>query len=136
MKKFHNIYSAIVMNLGRDGASRAQMAARLKTSRQQLTGWARAHPKFAQALEKADDLSLCYWEQKAQDYLWQRPSIKRARTRRTRDRLALRYLKEGQMILSELVPRFPRDYGAKQGASVASVVATGAVSRVIMRAAD
>ena len=133
MRKFHNIYSAIVMNLGRDGASRAQMAARLKTSRQQLTGWARAHPKFAQALEKADDLSLSYWEQKAQDYLWQRPMTKRARTRRTRDRIKRQYHKEGVLILNELVRRFPKEYRTSKDAPTVAAVS---ISRLIVRAAD
>ncbi len=110
MRTYHHVYNAIVINLGRDGASRAQMAARLKTSRQQLVGWARKHPKFADALALADDLSLAYWEGKAQDYLCRRPRLKQARTRHTRDRIKHRYLKEGQMILAELVRRFPKEY--------------------------
>lgn len=130
MKKYHNIYSAIVINLGRDGASRAVMAARLKTSRQQLAAWARKYPKFAESLAMADDLSLSYWEDKAQDYLCRRSNLGRARTRHTRNRLKLKYLKEGNMILAELVRRFPKEY---RDAFVASVVATGAVSRVIVR---
>ena len=84
----------------------------------------------------ADELALAIWEDKTQDYLWQSPRIKRARTRRTRDRIKLQYLKEGQMILNELVRRFPTEYRISREASVAPTVAGRSISRVIVWPTD
>lgn len=131
MKKYSPIYCRLVMNLGRDGASRTQMAGRLKTTTQQLRGWARKHEAFADALERADGLALCYWENKVQDYLCHPPRLDRARTRRTRNRLRQQYAEKGKLLLIELTRRFPREYRVAQEDTPGTLV-TQAVSRMII----
>jgi hypothetical protein len=133
MKKYSPIYCRIVLNLGRDGASRTQMAGRLKTTPQQLRGWARKYEAFADALERADGLALCYWENKVQDYLCHPPRLARARTRRTRNRLKQQYAEKGKLLLGELTRRFPRQYRVVHVGAPEGMMSPKAVSRVIVR---
>lgn len=132
MKKYSPIYCRIVLNLGRDGASRTQMAGRLKTTPQQLQGWARKYEAFADALERADGLALCYWENKVQTYLCHPPRLDRARTRRTRNRLKQQYAEKGKLLLGELTRRFPREYRVAH-VDAPRVPVAGVVYRVIVR---
>ena len=51
-----------VLDMGRAGKSKAQMAAGLGISRQTLWKWSETHPEFADALKEASDLALAWWE--------------------------------------------------------------------------
>jgi hypothetical protein len=108
------------------------MAGRLKTTPQQLQGWARKYEAFAGALERADGLALCYWENKVQDYLCHPPRLETARTRRTRNRLKQQYAEKGKLLLGELTRRFPREYRDVQ-VDTAGMPLAGVVYRVIVR---
>lgn len=108
------------------------MAGRLKTTPQQLQGWARKYEAFAGALERADGLALCYWENKVQDYLCHPPRLDRARTRRTRNRLKQQYAEKGKLLLGELTRRFPREYRVAH-VDAPRVPVAGVVYRVIVR---
>jgi len=55
-----------VIELGRQGKSKAQIAANLDVCRQTLENWATAHPAFLDALTRARDLAQAWWEDKAQ----------------------------------------------------------------------
>jgi hypothetical protein len=52
----------IVLELGAEGMSKAQMAAAIGVSRKTMTAWADRHQEFADAVEWALDLSLAWWE--------------------------------------------------------------------------
>ena len=54
---------------GKEGRSKAQIAARLDVARQTLDNWAVAHPEFLDALTRARDLSQAWFEDKGQEGL-------------------------------------------------------------------
>lgn len=59
-----------VIELGKQGKSRAQIAATLGHSRQTLYDWEKAHPKFLDAMQRAHDLALAWWEDQGQNGIW------------------------------------------------------------------
>ncbi len=59
-------YCQRVIELGRLGKSKAQIAANLDVARQTMEDWARAHPEFLDAITRARDLALAWWEDQAQ----------------------------------------------------------------------
>lgn len=58
-----------VIELGRQGKSKAQIAADLDVARQTLDNWAGVHPEFLDALTRARDLAQAWFEDKGQDGL-------------------------------------------------------------------
>jgi hypothetical protein len=58
-----------VIELGREGKSKAQIAAELDVCRNTLDNWAKEHPEFLSAITRARDLSLAWWEGEAQSGL-------------------------------------------------------------------
>jgi len=55
-----------VIEMGRKGKSKAQIAAGLDVSRQTLDNWAAVHPEFLDAVKAARDLALAWWEDQGQ----------------------------------------------------------------------
>lgn len=55
-----------VIELGRMGKSKAQIAADLDVCRNTLDNWATVHPEFLNALTRARDFAQAWWEDKAQ----------------------------------------------------------------------
>ena len=62
-------YCETVVELGALGKSKAQIAASLGVARNTLDNWAEANPEFLRAITHARDLSMAWWEDKAQDGL-------------------------------------------------------------------
>ena len=62
-----------VIELGREGKSRAQIAAALDQARQTIADWEKAHPEFLVAMTRAHDLALAWWEEQGQDGIWSTP---------------------------------------------------------------
>jgi hypothetical protein len=58
-----------VIELGREGMGRAEIAAELGVSRQTLLNWSDEHPAFLDALHRANDYSLAWWEKQARTNL-------------------------------------------------------------------
>lgn len=58
-----------VIDLGKEGKSKAQIAAALGKSRQTLENWSAEYPDFLDALKIARDLALAWWEDKGQECL-------------------------------------------------------------------
>ena len=52
----------LVIELGKEGKSVAQMAAACDVSKQTLLLWAQVHPEFSDALTRAKTYSQCWWE--------------------------------------------------------------------------
>ena len=63
-------YCRRAIELGRQGKSRAQIAAALDQARQTLYDWERAHPEFLDAMRRAHDLALAHWEDEGQRGMW------------------------------------------------------------------
>lgn len=57
-------YCEQVIELGKAGKSRVQMAAFFDVSRQTIENWAAAHPEFLAALSRADAHCQAWWEDK------------------------------------------------------------------------
>lgn len=55
-----------MLDLGAEGKSRAQIAASLGVSRDTIHEWSRVHREFSDALRKAKDLELAWWESAGQ----------------------------------------------------------------------
>lgn len=57
---------AKVMDLGRFGKSKAQIARALGVSDKTLTAWTDKHPEFAEAMQAARTLAMAWWEDQGQ----------------------------------------------------------------------
>jgi hypothetical protein len=55
-------YCEKVVDLGRSGASKAEMAHALGCTRQTMDNWAAAHPEFLDAVKEAVEASQGWWE--------------------------------------------------------------------------
>lgn len=84
-----------VIELGKKGKSKAQIASHFNVARQTLENWASEYPEFLDALTRAQDFALCWWEDQAQSYMLED--------------------KEGQRLNASIwsrsmAARFPKDY--------------------------
>ena len=61
-----------MIELGRLGKSRTQIAAELDVDRDTLANWERAHPEFFGAMRRARELALAWWEDEGQKGVWER----------------------------------------------------------------
>lgn len=62
-------YCERVVELGKEGKSRAEIASALNCSRTTLTAWEAKHPEFLTALSRAKDEELAWWECQAREGL-------------------------------------------------------------------
>jgi transposase-like protein len=62
-------YCERVIELGKEGKSRVQIAVELDVPRASLHDWAEAHPKFSAALTRAKECEQNWWETKGQQAL-------------------------------------------------------------------
>jgi hypothetical protein len=61
-------FCEIVIELGRIGKTKAQIGAdpRIDVARQTLDNWCLEHPEFFNAMTRARDLAMAYWEEMAE----------------------------------------------------------------------
>lgn len=71
-KEYHKRFCNAVVNQGRQGKSRTQIAVYLGVSRKRLKTWEDVHPEFKDAMEIALDHARAWWENKAQRSLNQK----------------------------------------------------------------
>lgn len=64
--EYREEFCSRVIELGRRGKSKAQIAASLDVSRQTLDNWTQTHPEFLDAVKAARDLALAWWEDQGQ----------------------------------------------------------------------
>ena len=60
----------LVVELGTEGASRAELAAELGIVIKTLHNWETAHPEFLQATTRARDLALAWWNLQGRKGIW------------------------------------------------------------------
>jgi phage terminase large subunit len=60
--KYDPSFCDLVIELGAQGKSKAQLAASIGVSRETIDLWAKVHPEFSDALKFAKDLALAWWE--------------------------------------------------------------------------
>ena len=63
----------VIIELGRQGKSRAQMFAATGIPYSTFKAWEQGQPEFRAAMEEARALSLAYWEQLADDHMKEAP---------------------------------------------------------------
>ena len=59
-----------VVDCGKDGYSRAELAAELGIAIQTLHNWEAAHPEFLEATTRARDLALAWWNRQGSKGIW------------------------------------------------------------------
>jgi hypothetical protein len=67
--KYEEVMCQQVLDLGAQGCGRAEIAAELDISRQTLYRWEHEYPEFCDALSRAHDLSLAWWEKQGRKNL-------------------------------------------------------------------
>jgi hypothetical protein len=63
-------YCELVIELGRAGKSKAQMAAHIGVTRKTLDSWCDVFPEFLSAMECARDFALSWWEDQCEKGIW------------------------------------------------------------------
>ncbi len=58
-----------VIDCGKEGFSKAEIAAELEVTRETVDLWAKAHPEFSDAIHHAKELSLAWWERQSRTNL-------------------------------------------------------------------
>lgn len=64
--KYDASFCDLVLELGAEGKSKAQIAAAIGVSRDTLHEWSKQHAEFSDALKSANDLALSWWENAGQ----------------------------------------------------------------------
>jgi hypothetical protein len=67
--KYDPAYCDVVVDLGKQGYSRAMMASHLGVCKATITVWSNAHPDFLNALKLADSHAQAWYEQRAHEGL-------------------------------------------------------------------
>lgn len=101
----------VVINQGRRGKSRAQIAMYLGVSRRKLSTWEAAHADFREAMEIALDYSLAYWETKGEKHLTSKHF-------------------QANVLNKIMSSRYPKEYGDKSQIEV-DVPLTTIVRRIV-----
>lgn len=63
-------HCARAIEMGRKGKSRAQIAAGFDVARQTIANWEASHPEFLDAMARAHDLALAWWEDQGATGIW------------------------------------------------------------------
>lgn len=69
---YRDEFCEIIEDMGREGKSVAQMAARLDVSKETVYQWVKAHPEFSDAFTRARTFSQSWWEAKGQESIGDR----------------------------------------------------------------
>lgn len=65
--KYDPSFCEEIVGYGRMGFSKAEMANAFDVIRETLDEWAKVHPDFSDALDRATEYSLAWWENKARE---------------------------------------------------------------------
>lgn len=88
-----------VIEMGREGASRAEMAAELEISHQTWYNWEKKHPEFLEATTRARHLAQGWWEKQGRKGIWSREF-------------------NASAYRLQMMNRFPKDWRDKQDVNV------------------
>lgn len=67
--KYQPEFCDTVIEAGREGCGKAEIAAELDVTRETVNEWAKEHPEFSDAIHRAHELSLAWWEKQARTNL-------------------------------------------------------------------
>ena len=114
-------YCDLVLEMGAQGKSYAQMGAAIGVARKTIYEWADKYPEFGDAIARARELALAWWEDQGQQGMWDTPNGVRLNP---------------QLWSRSMAARFPDDYreskkteitGAGGGALQTQVIITTGV---------
>lgn len=88
-------YCELAVELGAQGKSYAQIGAAIGVARKTLYEWADQFPEFRDAIARARDLALAWWEEQAHIGMWESPEGARLNP---------------QLWSRSMAARFPDDY--------------------------
>lgn len=88
-------FCALAIELGAQGKSYAQIAAACGVARKTIYEWADRYPEFSDAIARARDLALAWWEEQAHIGMWESPEGARLNP---------------QLWSRSMAARFPDDY--------------------------
>ena len=108
----------MVVELGKQGKSLAQMAAVLEVDRASIWRWCDEHEEFCDAIARAKDYAMAWWEEQGQNGMWETPEGARLNP---------------QLWSRSMAARFPDDYREQKrlehtgegGGAIAVTIATG-----------
>jgi len=63
-------FCEVVVECGKKGFSKAMMAAELDVVRSTLDEWCKEHTEFSDAMQRARELSLAWWESQGMSGIW------------------------------------------------------------------
>ena len=67
--KYDPAFCDRVVKIGAEGYSKAEIAADLGVTRETVNDWIKAHAEFSDAISRAHDLSLAWWEKQGRTNL-------------------------------------------------------------------
>ena len=69
--KYNPDFCDAVIEAGKSGQTKAEMAALLDIDRATLNDWCEIHPEFSRAVKRGIDLAQAWWEQKGREKTFQ-----------------------------------------------------------------
>lgn len=100
-------YCDVVINLGKDGASMAAMAAEIGVDRGTLRDWTKTHEEFSIAIARARDLAQVWWEEEGKKGMWAGKAF------------------NAQTWSRSMAARFPDDYTERANVNLSGTVDIG-----------
>ena len=67
---YRDSFCEVVIECGKKGFSKAMMAAELDVVRSTLDEWCKGNKKFSDAMQRARELSLAWWESEGMSGIW------------------------------------------------------------------
>lgn len=67
--KYDPAFCDRVIELGKEGCGKAEISAELDVTRETVNDWIKAHAEFSDAMQRAHDFSLAWWEKQARSNL-------------------------------------------------------------------
>lgn len=111
----------VVIKAGKLGKSKAQMASALDVSRGTLDDWAKANPEFADAIVRAREHAMAWWEEKGRTHLIEKPMGKKI---------------NAQLWSRSMAARFPDDYRENSKVELSGTLTLAELVAQSMKTAD
>lgn len=115
-------YCDLVIALGAEGKSKAQMASAIGIHRETLNEWAKTYPEFSDAIARARDLAQTWWEDQAQRGIWSKEFNSATWSRSMAARFPDDYRENSKLDISNTDGSLSMS-DAEKGAKIAAIMA-------------
>ena len=96
-----------VVDCGKEGYSRAELAAELGIAIQTMHNWEAAHPDFLEATTRARDLALAWWNRQGSKGIWAKSFNAAAYRLQVMNRFPRDWRDRQEVVVSNLYPDSP-----------------------------